>query len=463
MFKDARTPILMGGDQVFFWMDGLRLLHGEHVYRDFFQNKPPGTDLVYLGAFELLGPRIWVPNLVILVLGIAVSWLCYRISRLIMFRSRAALAAALCIAIPYGRLLNATHHWFSVLAVLGALAVLMKQRSPARIAVAGALLGAAAFFTQTRGPIAAVAIASYLTWMRFRTGERWSSWLKSQTLLFAPFLATWAALSSYYLATVGLRQLWFFQITMLYNEVGEHAKLFSAVTSADDLAYRIALFLLPLVYLASLWKCRKDSREVLPVHAERIALLAMVGAALFVEVTQSPNWLRLYCVAAPGVILFVWMAGNSGKLRQYAMSPLWFVAIAAPLYQVISLHRHASVITETPAGRVAADPMAAEKLGWLTAHTKPAQFFLQAQWPGIYLPLDVRNPLFLEDVEEISGATRLGYVESSIQQVESKRVRYVMWSPRLVWHSRGEFREFLKNHYRIVHTFADRDEIWERQ
>src|SRR5258708_5510308 len=70
LFANPRTPFLLGGDQVFFWMDAQRMLHGEGIYRDFFQFTPPGVDLVYWSAFELFGPRIWVPNLVVMVLGL---------------------------------------------------------------------------------------------------------------------------------------------------------------------------------------------------------------------------------------------------------------------------------------------------------------------------------------------------------------------------------------------------------
>ena len=119
LFANPTTPLLLSGDQVFFWMDAQRMLHGEEIYRDFFQFTPPGVDLVYWSAFKLFGPRIWVPNLIVLVLGLVFGLLCWRVARSIMPRSRAALATALFLVADYGKLMNATHHWFSVLAVIG--------------------------------------------------------------------------------------------------------------------------------------------------------------------------------------------------------------------------------------------------------------------------------------------------------------------------------------------------------
>ncbi len=59
LFSPFRTPILLGGDQVYFWTYAERMLDGERIYRDFFQFTPPGTDLVYLGLFKLFGPSVW--------------------------------------------------------------------------------------------------------------------------------------------------------------------------------------------------------------------------------------------------------------------------------------------------------------------------------------------------------------------------------------------------------------------
>jgi hypothetical protein len=149
----------------------------------------------------------------VMVLGLVFCLLCWRVSRSIMPPSQAALATALFLVSDYGKLSNATHHWFSVLAVMGSVSVLLKGSSLARTALAGAFLGLSSFFTQTRGPVAALGIAVWLLLERSRTGESWTGHLKRQTLLFASLAATWLVLSGYYIATVGLQRLWYFQVT----------------------------------------------------------------------------------------------------------------------------------------------------------------------------------------------------------------------------------------------------------
>jgi hypothetical protein len=92
LFLPWHTPILQSGDQVYFWMDAQRMLHGERAYVDFFQYTPPGTDLFFLVLFKLFGARIWVLNVAVIILGVALSFVCFQVARQIMeSRARSAL------------------------------------------------------------------------------------------------------------------------------------------------------------------------------------------------------------------------------------------------------------------------------------------------------------------------------------------------------------------------------------
>ena len=134
LFADPRTPFLLGGDQVFFFMRAQRMYYGEHIYQDFFEFTPPGTDLVYASAFELFGPRLWVTNLVVLLLNIGFCWATWRVTKVIMKPMLASLVTALLIVAVCGKLLSGTHHVFSVLAVLLALGIVIESRTAPRLA-----------------------------------------------------------------------------------------------------------------------------------------------------------------------------------------------------------------------------------------------------------------------------------------------------------------------------------------
>ena len=142
-FTLSNLPYLRRGDQTFFWEYALRMLQGEHVYRDFFQFTPPGSDLFYLALFRIFGPKIWVTDLAIIILGVAICRVCFEAASQIMDRSWAVLSAALYLVFVYGRILDATHHWFGLFAVVCGIRILLPERTVLRVASAGVLLGVA--------------------------------------------------------------------------------------------------------------------------------------------------------------------------------------------------------------------------------------------------------------------------------------------------------------------------------
>jgi hypothetical protein len=51
----------------------------------------------------------------------------------------------------------------------------------------------------------------------------------------------------------------------------------------------------------------------------------------------------------------------------------------------------------------------------------------QAQWPGVYLPLDLRNPLCIDVIHVIPCSPV--HVALGIQQLEEKHVEFIVESP----------------------------------
>ena len=149
------------------------MLNGQVVYRDFFQFTPPGTSLVYFALFkECLGTRAWIPSLAILLLGVGLTWLTVSIANKIVSAADALLAGLLFLTFVYVNILDATHHRYSMFAVAAAIAVVIKTRTPLRVAVAGMLCGAASFFTLSRGLIAMLGIGVFLVWEK-KENQNW--------------------------------------------------------------------------------------------------------------------------------------------------------------------------------------------------------------------------------------------------------------------------------------------------
>jgi hypothetical protein len=480
LFLLANVPILLSGDQVFFWMNGQRMLKGERPYLDFFQFTPPGADLFYFGLFKLFGTRIWPLNFAVLVLGVALCWVCFVISSKIMERQSALLSTLLFLTLVYTRLLNATHHCFSILAIMGATAVLMRESSTRRLAAAGALLGLASFFTQTHGVAALVGVTLLLGWERCCADRSWLGFWGKERVLLSGFAFALIILNAPFIVSVGPKLLWYFQVTYV-SRVMVHAPethLLGMPQYPDWRALPLSFLLseysrhvfvysmLPTVYLLALLRCRK---EVSLSRLRGVALLGLVGSLLLGELIFSLNWLRLYAVSMPGLILFVWVTSNTEKLRRYGTPIAWVVVVLLGLSQTWSRQHDKYIQIDLPAGRSAVDPKEFEKLSWGMDHVKPGDFLFQANWPGIYIPLGVRNPVFLD-----TAATMLNprWAERVVQQLEAKQVRFVVWAPRFEYPVDPRrpttahivpLRTYLHMRYRLAKVFVDGEQVWERR
>ena len=163
-FVPPHTPLLLWGDQLGFATKGVRVLGGELPYRDFFEFVTPGSELVYALLFRLLGVSLYVPNLLMaLVAATAALWMTWCSKRLLRGIFVVLPAMLLIGFVLYGSM-DATHHWFSTLAVMGAVAALFEGTSLRRVAVAGAMCGLAASFTQTKGAAVLLGLVAYLIW-----------------------------------------------------------------------------------------------------------------------------------------------------------------------------------------------------------------------------------------------------------------------------------------------------------
>jgi hypothetical protein len=472
LFTFSGVPYLLDGDQQFFWTYAQRILHGEQPYRDFFQFTPAGTDFLYLAFFHTLGPRIWVTNLSVLLLGLILFWVCFDIAKQIMPRDLALLSAFLFLVFAYGGRFDATHHWYSALLALCAIRILMPRRSLARTTLAGALLGIASFFTQTAGVAGIITLLLALPCER-APGERFLPTFKKQFLALAAFVLVLAILNAHWIAQVGWKHLWYLQITYprLYVRF-DHQFLIPQLTRKPiELGQRLFVYtLLITTYPCVLWYCWRHRRELPSSQKLQLILLALLGLTLWLAIITRLNWNRIYAISMPAFILLLWATDRFDRYRRFITTSLWVLIVSLALKQIGSRHIFPYSTANLPAGRVALPPPEYEKFSWLAQNTKPGDLFFQAQLLNTYLPLDLRNPLFVDGLwaREI---TRPEYVEQAVQQAEQKQIQYILWSPRLSTppNNRIElqdrlepFRAYLAGHYTRTHVFSDDDEIWER-
>jgi hypothetical protein len=477
LFVLPKTPLLLSGDQVYFWTDAQRMLFGEIPIKDFFQFTPPGTDVFYFALFRCFGPRLWVTNMVVLVLGLALCGVCFSIARKIMPFGPAVLSVVLFLVLVYGRLLNATHHWFSVLIIMVAVSLGMDRMGFLRVWIIGMLLGLASFFTHTHAFAGLLAFILFFAFQRRREGQTFRFLLQRLAILSFGFVAAWFICNLYFLFAVGPQQMWYYEVVFVRRYVVESRAPFLGLPEAPTLRrlpamsqYLAVYVLVIVIYPLTLAHCwlRRNDRDY--PNREKIALLALTGLLLIVEVALSPNWLRIYAVSMPAMVLAIFWIEQWDGFGRYARRVVSAGVLFLAVYQTWSRHRVAYVVTELPAGRAALAPQAYEKFAWIQEHTRPGDFFFQSLVPTMYLPLSLRSPVFIEGLG-LTSQTRPEFVQRTIDELSAKPVRYVLWSHYLDQPTANgsavsaitDFRGYLHDHYRRVWTFSDSDEIWEKQ
>jgi hypothetical protein len=479
LFTLHNVPYLHFGDQGFFWEYALRILQGDHVYRDFFQFTPPGADLFYLALFKLFGPSYAAANLGLILLGLALFAACFSVAHRILSRDQALLAAAAIIVLIFGERLDGTHHWFSLTLSLCAVRVIMPDRTPLRIVSAGALTGLAAFFTQTTGAAALIALLLALLWEHFAHNKPGKETSKLIAVLATAFAFIWLALSAHFILDAGWHKFFYLQITYPHLYVLEShgfilpdTRSMMHLRALPRLLRQLFVYASLFIYAPILWHCWRKRRASDPSQNMPIVLLAMLGLLLMLQMITRSNWTRIYAVAPPALILLTWsiIRFTSISFRRCATIAAVCVIVCLAIGQTHGRRHNGDKVATLLAGKAALPPTPFEEYAWIAQHTHPGDYFFQANWMDVYLPLSLRNPVFAENILP-NERTRPEWVALTIQQVDEKQVQYILWSPQ--WsdpvHADSPtsdhlepLRAYIRTHYTRVHIFSNRDEIWQR-
>ena len=477
------TPIYQGDNAPLFLLDAVRMSEGQVIYRDFFELTFPGTQLVYLALFETLGIRAWIPGALLLLFGVGLTWLSIVISKQVMTGASVFLPGALYLSLCFGNALDATHHWFSILAVMAGLAVMIQHRSVARVAETGALCGLATCFTQSRGALAVLAMALFLVW-EWRATKRHARWLARRGVcLFAAFLAVSAPFIAYFIWRAGVKSFvdCTFGFPLRYYAAFNRNNLGVYMVDAPDLPWPLEApalgiwllvhALLPLLYLLFFARQAREAKQHPEEPWDRLTLLNLVGLSLFLAVASAPNWFKVSSAALPALILLVWFVRSGGRFARAARLLLWLAALAVAVVKPVTAQTGWRGALETPVGRVALlEPDRFLKARWLLSRTRPGDFFLEAGDTDLYFLLDLQNPATVSFLTP-ADYTRPEQVENVPDALERRRVRFVLWpvwldlpeDSRRAGDHVGPLRAYLRSAYHVVQTFPDGDQVWERK
>jgi hypothetical protein len=480
LFVPLFTPIWTGGDALIWLDDARRMLDGQVLYQDFVQITLPGTDLLYFILFTVFGPRMWIANAMLLIVGITLAWLSHRIAKSIDLGKAALLPPFLFLTMVYRDRFDATHHWYSTLAVIAALAVAIERRSPRRVAIAGGLCGVAACFTQSTGVAALLAFALFLYWEHRTTPTKFRWLIQQEALLIASSSLAILIVTSYFIWRAGLTR--FLYCTVIFN-LRYYGSFAGGSTWRGYMtglpgflhwpripglfAFILIHVLLPLVYVVFFVRYHRSSRQSSGEPWDRLMLINLVGLVSFLSIAAAPTWARLYYVSLPALILFVWVLQSEGKAGRFLSSALYVVTLMLMAIFPIEKQLHERSFLDLPSGHMAfLNRDAHDRYGWAASQTHPSDFFFGGLYPDFYFLLDLRNPGPVPFVTPYEY-TRPSEVQAVVDGLEKHQVKIVLWTSLLDMRENprgdhlGPLRAYIRSHYHVAKDLPE-FEVWLR-
>jgi hypothetical protein len=470
-----------------------RMLEGQLIYRDFFEFLTPGATLVDLLFFRVFGPRPWIPNVLIVILGAGFVWAGVAISRKLMRPRVVWLPSALFLVDTRYYLSDPGHHWYSSLAVMAGIASLIQRRTPTRIAAAGCFCGLSSCFTQTKGLFAVVGFAVFLWWdcRQRQTGRR--EFFKNLSWLAAGFAAILLLVNGYFIWKAGPARFFWCTIVFVLKYYSHQADWNSPLVFSGSLqgggaaTYSFRLYeniaksfidvvaapcICLLVLVRYLWRARSNSWD----DWDRPVLVAIVGLFLFLSMAPAPSPPRLMPGSLPGFILVGWLLDSRSNFARGLFALCSVAVLAAASYSVIRSRPKDIGVLTTAQGKMGFSEdgeNAFSEYQWVQQHTQPGEFFFRAGFPDMNFYLDLRNPTPLPRITN-NGYTTPGQVKEVIDGLEQHQTPYIAWNTRYLdsipqWEKPSDahlqpLREYIQTHYMPVQSFEDSGEvIWERK
>lgn len=467
----------------------MMLKQGQLLYRDAFDFAMPGVTLLDALIFKFIGFQPWIPNVLSMLLGISLVGVSFVICKKVIGLKLAILPGSLYLLYTYGELLDPVHHFYSVLAGMLAVAVLLEGRTTTRVAAAGALCGISACFTQTKGFAICVGIAIFLIWELRQKRESWRVCLTEELYLAGAFAAVLLLVNAYFIWHSGVTRFFWcvfvfpvkyfpkqanFNSLMVMHEYVPHFDhhLESMYFNVRKLVLLVTTpCVLGAFFLFYLSDRGKHSRE----FWARPMLIACVGTLMFLSIANSPRPIRMAMGSLPALILLGWFASLLKRPRAVlAISAVAIVPVV--LYCTVHLRPRVAGIVHTPRGDVAVlKPFAYQcaEYPWILQHTRPGEYLYAPLSADVYFYFDLLNPTPLSRIEN-NGYTTPDQVNDVIRGIEEHRVRYIYWSPANAldsipkWEDPADahlepLRRYIRSHYSVAQRFDGNDLIWERR
>jgi hypothetical protein len=476
-FTLGGTPLIVSQDEPLYLEHGIRILHGQVPFRDYFTYVMPGADLLYAGVFALLGVHAWLAQAFMIFLGTTIAGLLVWISSHILKGPLVFLPALLFLVLDFDVIKDATHHWYCTLLVLAAVGVLMGGKTLGRVGFAGILCGLGALFTQSQGLLSLIAIAAYL--VLTRDGK--SRVVLQLTWLILPFEIVVGSMLAYYTYHAGLGSLYFALVTFVVHNFPERTvhtpgvyfmnfpPLHRLMDVSRLIPYSFIHILVPFGYLWCLFRLFRERDLIDRKTRDAMLLINFAGLALFAAVAQAASYYRICMVAPLAAIVCAWLVRGTSATDRIIRRALWAIGILYLVALPFQLQRHWRGYLDLPTGRTAFfDPIEFDEFRWFAQHTHPGESFVGAPLYAFALSLD--NPTTVDYLTD-SGYTTADQVAAAVRGVQIHQTPMIAilefgpdsqrWASHPGHGNLAPFLAYVYANYHVTKVFVHA-EVWER-
>lgn len=476
-FTLGGTPLIVSLDETLYFEHGIRILHGQVPFRDYFTFVMPGSDLLYAAVFGLLGVHAWLAQLFVIFLGTTIAGLLVWISSRILQGPLLFLPALLFLVLDFDITKDATHHWWCTLLVLAAVGILQSGRTLGRVAFAGILCGLGALFTQSQGLLSLIAFAAYLIWTR----DRKSRIAPQLTALTLPFAIIVGSVLAYYTYRAGFASLYFALVTFVihnfpartFHRPGVYFMNFPSHHGLMDVSRLIPYFfihiLVPFAYLWCLYRLFRERSTIDHKTRDAMLLISFVGLALFAAVAQAPSYNRMCMIAPPAAIVCVWLVCGMSSTDRIIRRTLWATGLLFLVALPFQLQRHWRGYLDMPTGRTAFfDRTEFEQFQWFAQHTHAGESYVGVPLYTFALSLD--DPTTVDYLTD-TDYTTTDQVAAAIRGVAAHQTPmialfnfepgYPRYATQPEHHNLTPFLAYVRSNYHLTKVFPY-VEVWER-